>query len=110
MIIKILDRLRVPNVGEGIGVVKVQSQQAVQSRRIAIPDSQRVAELTHARSPGSAAIDDDMAPAKAKVIQQIAAQRSGPVAYGVDNRRRSSAVAKQRELVRGWIVLICPGV
>src|ERR1700747_1933687 len=86
MVIKTLGLLRLPNSGE-LGVGPVQVQEPGHVSRIAIADSQRVTELAHVRIEAIAAVEGNVTPANASVIQQVAGQRSGPVAYSVVNRR-----------------------
>ena len=74
-------------VREG-GVGEVESQQSVKTCRVAIPDSEGVAELPDARIPAGTAAERNMAPAHTEIIYKITGDRSRPVANCVVNWRR----------------------
>src|SRR6266566_2581522 len=87
---------------------KVEAQQSIEARRVAVANAYRIAELPHAGSPVSTAAERNVVPAHAEIIHKSVANGSGPIAYGVVNRRRSIAVTQQRDRVRRWIVLVGP--
>src|SRR5882762_9725986 len=69
------------------GIAKVDGQQPVDARRVTIADAKGIAELSDARSPASTAIQRDMAPTDTRVIEEIAADGSAPIADYVIDRR-----------------------
>src|SRR5260221_2467305 len=82
MIIEALGALPISNVVDD-RVAKVYGQQSVDTGRVAVTNAEGVAELAHARSPAIAAVERDMAPTKAGIIDEVATNQAAPIANHV---------------------------
>src|SRR5579872_737546 len=91
VIVEALRALTASDVGN-YGIVKVDGQQSGHVGGIAIPDTKSVAEITDARRKTVAAIQRDMAPAEAGIIDHVVADHPAPIPDRVVNRRRRVGV------------------
>src|SRR5216684_8496007 len=75
-----------------VRVEEFQIQQSINTRRVAIPDSKGIAELSDARGPATTTVERDMAPAEAGIIHKITCNRSSPITNGIVNWRSAVRV------------------
>ena len=86
VVIEALGALPGPQIIDGC-VGEIEGEKSVETRRVTIADSNGIAELSDTGSPAIPAIQRNMAPTNAGVIDEAGADQARPIAYGVVNRR-----------------------